>query len=110
MTFVYNRRFWDTANLIEFKTGHPVNPSLFVTPDFAVVFVVTVERHRDTLSLRRLSTDETALLAARYGVEALQRVFPMSTDRRRSAAGPSWLGRLKFSLPMPRREWAAVGD
>ena len=92
MTFVYNRRFWDTANLVEFKTGNPVNPSIFVTPNFAIAFVITADRQRNSLSLRRISPDEIAKLAARFGLDRLQQAFPLPSESRLNLSWPSWLG------------------
>jgi hypothetical protein len=63
---------YDTAELIEFRTGDARNPFVYATPDRQRWFLAEVDRW-DGVSVRGVTADEVAALAARFGIDELRR-------------------------------------
>lgn len=69
MTFKWQGRTYDTANMKAFETANPAMPVIYVVPD-GTVFVVEIDRV-EGIEVRRADPAEVKVLADRYHIPEL---------------------------------------
>ena len=80
MIFVCDGRTYNSAELHGYETGNPALPTIYVTPRYECVFVVTFDGYKGP-GVHRADAVEIKSLSARYGIGDLLRALPLRGPR-----------------------------
>ncbi len=75
MIFQFDGTTYDTDDMIEYTTGCPGVPSIFVTRDRSKVFLLTVDRWKGA-EIRLAAPSEISFFAQRYNLDDLRNSHP----------------------------------